>query len=278
MEENMSRNHCPSRAFLLLFVFCTSTLPTVAATFNPRDYFLTTTKGLAPGKSSCTASVIADPGTYTRIFQYSAGHCPGVPLFIWHKGAPPWAEEHFFADGNGFIRLLDETGSSSTGYFDRSFTLAEAPGDPGLKVFVDGIVNNYAYISHPGYYHTNWGGNTCPSTWLNVAGPISGFEENVWVGTVSGWLYDCRAGRPCQNGPAYPVEVIQRNGGGTAAGAPVDHFWFARWQDPMDGNQWRGLGFIKFWCTGATGGWCANPGEAHYLVDCQTSPVCYACP
>lgn len=246
------------------------------ATFNPRNYFVNTTKGLGQA-TSCTAQVRTNAGTFNRTFAYSAGHCPSVQLFMWTKGAPPWSEEHFYA-GGGYIWLLDDTGDdpSNPARLDQSHVLYEAPGVHGLKVFVDGNVSNYKRIDHPGYYVQKWTGNTCPSTFNWVQGPFVGYEENAWVGTVSGWLYDCRAGRPCTNGTAYSVEVIRRSGGGSGG---VDHFWFARWQDPMDGNQWRGLGPIKFWCTGDNGsGWCAPASEYHYLVDCTVTPTCYACP
>ncbi len=244
--------------------------------FNPRDYFLNTTKGLGKA-TSCTAQIKNNTGTFNRTFAYSAGHCPGVELFLWTKGAPQWSEEHFFASG-GYIWLLDDTGDDPTNpaRLDYANALFEYPGWHGLKVFVDGNVNSYKYMAHPGFYVNNWTGNTCPSTWNWVQGPFVGYEENVWVGTLTNWLYDCRAGRPCQNGPAYSVQVMQRNGGGSSG---VDHFYFARWQDPMDGNQWRGLGPIKFWCTGDNGsGWCAPGSEYHYLVDCTVAPVCYVCP
>src|SRR5262249_27369482 len=152
----------------------------------------------------------------------------------------------------------------------------------GLDVFLDGNVNNSTYMSHPNWSSQFWGGNTCPSTYLQNNDQNPGFDENVWVGTQSLWLWDCRAGRPCTNGTKYPVEVFQRNGGDTTPGGAVDHSWWARWQDPMDGNQWRGLGPVKFWCTG--GGYCTTlgadaAGENHYLVDCDAiTPTCYACP
>lgn len=247
-----------------------------SVTFNPRNYFLNTTKGLGT-QTSCIAVTRTNPGTYQRTFAYSAGHCPGVELFIWTKGAPQWTEEHFYAT-NGYIWLLDDTGEdpNNPGPLDQSNVLFESPGWHGLKVFVDGNVNDTSRLDHQGYYVQRWRGNTCPSTYESTQGPFVGYDDNAWVGTVTNWLYDCRAGRPCQNGTAYPVEVIQRNGGGSSG---VDHFWFARWQDPMDGNQWRGLGPIKFWCTGDNGsGWCAPGSENHYLVDCTVTPTCYACP
>lgn len=250
-----------------------------AVSFHSLDYFLTTTKGLGTA-SSCTAEDPNNPGTYNRIFAYAAGHCPGVPLYLWTKGAPQWSEEHYFTDGT-FIKLLDDTGNdlSHPGELDISHGLLEHPGQPGLNVFVVGTVQDSVYIEHQGYYVSEWVGNTCPSTWRNVQGPFTGADETVWVGNVTSWLYDCRSGRPCTNGQRYPVQVIQRDGGDIVNNGPVDHFWFARWQDPMDGYQWRGLGFIKFWCTGApVGGWCSPASESHYLVDCSVSPVCYACP
>jgi hypothetical protein len=248
--------------------------------FHPLDYFVNTTQGVST-PTTCTAHLPGEVGSYNRIFEYSAAHCPGVRIFIWHKGTdPPWAEEHFAATGDGFIRLLDETGHAE-GFMDRSMVLYDnlSPGGHGLRVFVDGLVNGYAHIDHAGYYVSFWGGNTCPSTHLERHGPFEGQEENIWIGEVSSWLYDCRAGRPCWAGPAYPIEVIQRSGGGKNPGDPTDHFWFARWKDPLANYEWRGLGFVKFWCTGdEPGGWCANPGELRALVDCDSTPVCYACP
>ena len=245
-----------------------------ATQFNTLNYFLTTTKGL--GKpASCTAGTKNNKGTYSRIFSYSAGHCPGAQLYIWTKGSPQWSEEHFYSNGT-FIKLLDDTGDdlSHPGPLDFTHGLYEHAGEVGLDVMVTGNVNNSVYIDHSGYYVDTWLGNTCPSTWTRVDGPFQGFDQTSFVGTVANWLYDCRAGRPCQNGPAYPIEVVERTGGDSTN---ADHFWFARWQDPMDGNQWRGLGFVKFWCTGNSG-WCAPPSESHYLVDCSVSPVCYRCP
>jgi hypothetical protein len=245
-----------------------------AVQFQTLNYFLNTTKGL--GKpTSCIAQVKNNTGTFSRTFPYSAGHCPGVPLYIWTKGAPQWGEEHFYSDGS-FVKLLDDTGDdlNHPGPLDFLHGLYEHQGEVGLDVMVTGTVNNSVYIDHSGYYVDTWNGNTCPSTWVRVDGPYQGFDRTDWVGTVTGWLYDCRAGRPCQNGPAYPIEVIERTGGDSAN---ADHFWFARWQDPRDGNAWRGLGPVKFWCTGSPG-WCAPSSESHFLVDCTVTPVCYRCP
>mgnify|MGYP001286152461 CR=1 FL=1 len=267
-----------SRRILFHFLLAV-VLPAVcsAVTFNTRNYFLNTTKGL--GKpTSCVAAVKNNTGTYARTFAYSAAHCPGVELFIWTKGAPPWAEEHFY-DAGSYIKLLDDL-NSDPGRLDFAQVLFEVPGEHGLNVFKDGNVSNSYFMPHANTYTQYWGGNTCPSTPGQVNGPFSGFDENVWVGTVTNWLWDCRAGRPCQNGTKYPIEVFQRNGSFVETGVE-DHSWWARWQDPMDGNQWRGLGPVKFWCSPAGVGYCPSNGaasESHYLVDCQTTPTCYTCP
>jgi len=248
-----------------------------AVQFYPRNYFLNTTAGIGDA-TTCTAETYGVRGSYQRTYAYSANHCAGTELFIWAKGVPdPWSEEHFYAE-NGFIKLMDDTGDANGGNLNFLHALRDhSSGRKGIEVFVDGIVNDSAFMDHPGYWVETWEGGTCPGTWTNSEWQ-EGFEENTWVGTIDSWLFDCRAGRLCEDGKLYPVEVIQRNGGSKEPGGPVDHFWFARWRDPLAGNQWRGLGPIRFWCTGAGSEWCSTASEAHYLVDCEVSPTCFNCP
>lgn len=266
----MTRHLC----FALLAMSVAGAGSIQAQRFHPRDYFVNNTAGIGKA-NTCTAQDPANPGTFNRVFQYSAGHCPGIDLFAWTKGAPnsvKWAEEHFFAE-DGYIKLIDDSWSKD-GYLDRSHALRDAETfRKGIPVFLDGWVRGYLMIDHPGFWVESWIGNTCPSTYAGAA-LLAGYEENVWVGSVDSWLFDCRAGRPCQGGPAYPVQVIRRSGN---FGADTDHFWFARWQDPMAGGQWRGLGPVRFWCTGS-GGACAPASDFRYLVDCEVSPTCYSCP
>lgn len=249
-----------------------------AVTFNPRNFFVNNTKGL--GKpTSCIASTKNNPGTYMRTFSYSAAHCPGVELFVWTKGVPQWAEEHFY-DAGSYIKLLDDT-NSVNGYLDFTQVLFQGLGVHGIDVFKDGNVSNSIYMGRPAWYVQRWDGNTCPSHKGETLGPFDGFEQNTWVGTQTNWLWDCRAGRPCQNGQKYPIEVFQRDGGDTSPLGNTDHSWWGRWQDPMDGNQWRGLGPVKFWCSPAGQGYCPANGassESHYLVDCTVAPICFDCP
>lgn len=249
-----------------------------AASFNTRDFFVNNTKGIGQA-TSCVAQSAANKGTYMRTFAYAAAHCPGVQLFIWTKGSPQWAEEHFY-DAGTYIKLLDDTNSVNGGTLNLSQVLYERSGEHGLDVFLDGTVNNSYYIPHQGTYTQFWGGNTCPSTLTQTNGPFTGYDQQVWVGTQTSWLWDCRAGRPCQSGPKYPIEVFQRDGTFAETGV-VDHSWWARWRDPMDGNQWRGLGPVKFWCSPAGQGYCPSDGAAgewHFLVDCAVTPRCFACP
>ena len=150
-----------SRRKVLLQLFFAVALPAIcsAVTFNTRNYFLNTTKGL--GKpNSCIAAVKNNPGTYARTFAYSAAHCPGVQLFMWTKGSPPWAEEHFY-DAGSYIKLLDDL-NSDPGHLDFAQVLFEQPGEHGLDVFYDGNVSNSIFIPHENTYTQFWEGNPVP--------------------------------------------------------------------------------------------------------------------
>jgi hypothetical protein len=193
-----------------------------------------------------------------------------------------WGTETYIIDG-GYLVIMTESGAPNLCGTGSGATYREFIQRPSGLAGVNHLKVQFNAFEHWTFPpQTLKCGSSClasdlPDTDVDF-GPQDGTDQ-AFVGTVAGFLYDCRPGRPCA-GPPHAVEMIMKRDT-WGSGAVQEEYYYARWRDPVRSNAWTSVGLVQ-WIEKTrqrNGTYVVTRQEVlNKLVQCSLTASCPSCP